>query len=231
MRPSSAADEARSSPVQIRPSGTELAARRKAAGLTQAELAQRAGCGRSAVQYWERLDRLDPAAWAVKAMAEALGWHLPALFADQYARAWAWGLMLDPAAKADAMAAALFEAWKAREAQRAATRRVICGAKTRKGTLCRCKSEPGKRRCKFHGGKSTGPKTPEGKARIAQAQRLRWDTWRLARGVYHAVGLAGRAPQRLAKGPEDGAGAIKKHRRGGKLPTSSAEKAGPSAAA
>lgn len=55
-----------------------------------------------------------------------------------------------------------------------AGQRVICGAKTRKGTPCRCKSEPGRRRCKFHGGMSTGPKTLEGRERIAQAQRRRW---------------------------------------------------------
>jgi hypothetical protein len=36
------------------------------------------------------------------------------------------------------------------------------------------KSEAGRRRCKFHGGLSTGPKTAEGRARIAEAQRRRW---------------------------------------------------------
>ncbi|KDB01859.1 hypothetical protein U879_20120 [Defluviimonas sp. 20V17] len=60
-------------------------------------------------------------------------------------------------------------------------RRVICGAKTRKGAPCRCKSEPGKRRCKFHGGMSTGAKTPEGRERIREAQRRRWAKWRAAR--------------------------------------------------
>ena len=65
-----------------------------------------------------------------------------------------------------------------REALRAARRRVVCGAKTRKGTACRNKSEPGKRRCKFHGGKSTGPKTLAGHERIGQAQRARWAEWR-----------------------------------------------------
>jgi len=35
---------------------------------------------------------------------------------------------------------------------------------------------PGKRRCRLHGGLSTGPQTPEGKARIAAAQRERWTT-------------------------------------------------------
>ncbi|MDO5706060.1 MAG: HGGxSTG domain-containing protein [Paracoccus sp. (in: a-proteobacteria)] len=53
-------------------------------------------------------------------------------------------------------------------------RRVRCGAKTRKGTACRNKPEPGKRRCKFHGGMSTGARTPEGIERIREAQRRRW---------------------------------------------------------
>ena len=47
--------------------------------------------------------------------------------------------------------------------------RVVCGAKRhRDGQPCQAKSEPGKRRCRFHGGRSTGPRTPEGKARVAQ---------------------------------------------------------------
>lgn len=44
--------------------------------------------------------------------------------------------------------------------------RVVCGAKRhRDGQPCRAKTEPGKQRCRFHGGRSTGPRTPEGKAR------------------------------------------------------------------
>ncbi|WP_347919123.1 HGGxSTG domain-containing protein [Paracoccus marcusii] len=43
------------------------------------------------------------------------------------------------------------------------------------------KLEPSKRSCKFHGGKSTGPRTAEGKARIAQAQLLHWARWRSER--------------------------------------------------
>jgi DNA-binding XRE family transcriptional regulator len=53
-----------------------------------------------------------------------------------------------------------------------------CGARTRKGTPCKCKALPGKQRCKFHGGMSTGPKTAEGRARIAEAQRRRWAEYR-----------------------------------------------------
>ncbi|WP_354540881.1 HGGxSTG domain-containing protein [Roseovarius sp. MBR-6] len=58
-----------------------------------------------------------------------------------------------------------------------------CGAETRKGTPCRAKPLPGKRRCKFHGGMSTGPRTPEGRERIAEAQRQRWQAWRVTRGA------------------------------------------------
>lgn len=44
--------------------------------------------------------------------------------------------------------------------------RVACGAKRhRDGQPCEAKPEPGKARCRFHGGKSTGPRTPEGRAR------------------------------------------------------------------
>lgn len=152
----------------------ELATRRKIAGLKQHELAERACVGRSSVQYWERKPHLDYRSWAVKQMAETLGWVLPARMATNNARARGWGVSPNPYAEVDAMAQAMLEAWKAREAQRAVSRRVICGAKTRKGTPCRCKSEPGKRRCKFHGGKSTGARTPEGIERIREAQRRRW---------------------------------------------------------
>ena len=44
--------------------------------------------------------------------------------------------------------------------------RVICGAKRRRdGEPCQGLSVPGKLRCKWHGGASTGPKTDEGRAR------------------------------------------------------------------
>ena len=46
--------------------------------------------------------------------------------------------------------------------------RVICGAKRRRdGQPCQGLSVPGKRRCKWHGGASTGPRTDEGRARSA----------------------------------------------------------------
>mgnify|MGYP000882046894 FL=1 len=44
---------------------------------------------------------------------------------------------------------------------------LACGAKTRAGTPCKRKDIYLNGRCKLHGGMSTGPKTPEGKARAA----------------------------------------------------------------
>lgn len=115
----------------------------------------------------------------------------------------ALGLDADPIS---ARAVALSRSWKARlDAQveitlaalqdrhtaRLATRRVICGAKTRKGTACRNQSEPGKARCNFHGGKSTGARTPEGRARIADAQRHRWAAYRAGLSQWANDGLRG----------------------------------------
>lgn len=58
--------------------------------------------------------------------------------------------------------------------------RPTCGAKTRSGGTCARKVIPGKIRCRFHGGKSTGPRPPEDRARIAEAQRKRWAKQRRA---------------------------------------------------
>ena len=55
--------------------------------------------------------------------------------------------------------------------------RPYCGAKARSGGACKKRVIPGKTKCRYHGGLSTGPKTEEGKARIAAAQRLRWEKW------------------------------------------------------
>jgi len=46
--------------------------------------------------------------------------------------------------------------------------KATCGARTRKGTLCRCLALTNGR-CKLHGGLSTGPKTAEGWARVRAA--------------------------------------------------------------
>ena len=45
-----------------------------------------------------------------------------------------------------------------------------CGAKNRHGLPCRAPALKGKRRCRLHGGLSTGPKTAEGRERIRKAK-------------------------------------------------------------
>lgn len=58
--------------------------------------------------------------------------------------------------------------------------RGTCNAKTRKNTPCqappvwdRDKDKPVNGRCKLHGGKSTGPKTDEGREAIRESNRRR----------------------------------------------------------
>ena len=61
--------------------------------------------------------------------------------------------------------------------------RHLCGAKTRRGTSCIRKALPNGR-CPNHGGMSTGPRTPEGRASVSAFQRNRWARWREAKAAY-----------------------------------------------
>ena len=46
-----------------------------------------------------------------------------------------------------------------------------CSAQSKRtGLQCKSPAISGKSKCRFHGGKSTGPKTPEGRQRCAQAR-------------------------------------------------------------
>jgi transcriptional regulator with XRE-family HTH domain len=184
------------------PSGAELKAARKASDVSQAALGAKAGVSRHAVSYWECRAKVDPRSWAVQRMADTEP-RIKALLQDWETNTRGRGMGLTPMSllpiysQSNARARdgsyspspldALLEAaitrelsrMQEREAQRMARLRVVCGAMTtRLGTPCRNKSEPGRRRCKFHGGRSTGPKTAEGRERIAAAQRKRWAAWR-----------------------------------------------------
>ncbi|RYH06120.1 helix-turn-helix transcriptional regulator [Tropicimonas sp. IMCC6043] len=159
--------------------GKELAEIRKAAGLSQTALARRVGIGRHAVSYWECKVEVDRRSWAVKRMACIL--DLP-YFLHQYRARTGWGDRLKSEAPSlTALSRSQDEKRKNAESEKAVRRRVRCGAKTRRGTPCRALSEPGKRRCRFHGGMSTGARTSEGIERIREAQRRRWERWRNTR--------------------------------------------------
>ncbi|WP_373690506.1 HGGxSTG domain-containing protein [Sphingobium sp. DEHP117] len=51
-------------------------------------------------------------------------------------------------------------------------RGLTCGAKKKDGTHCRSTTLCANGRCKFHGGASTGPRTPEGRARAIENLKL-----------------------------------------------------------
>lgn len=57
--------------------------------------------------------------------------------------------------------------------------RQRCGAKTRKGTPCQAAGTGRGGRCKNHGGKSTGPRTPEGRQRSMEGLRA----WHATRDI------------------------------------------------
>lgn len=141
--------------------GEEMAQIRKHARLTQAELAERAGISRQAVGYWERQSELSPHSWALQCVARVINLHR------------LWGRVRF-AELLEAEASIL----RAQLTRTGAQRQVPCGAMTRAATECRLMSEPGKLRCRLHGGRSTGPRTFKGRARIAEAQRQRWARWR-----------------------------------------------------
>lgn len=155
--------------------GPQLQAIRRGRGINQTRMGQLIGCSRHAVSFWETKPGQINTRWGVPArMVEYLEISvLPNYQASKRARG--LGVLLDPQ---QAARDRQFARVSARFAAQAARHRQPCQAQTRKGRPCRNLSEPGRRRCKFHGGMSTGPRTPEGKARIAEAQKARWAAYR-----------------------------------------------------
>lgn len=154
--------------------GKALRDERLQRGWSQRELARRAGIHHRTVQYWESKLVLDLRSWGVDAMAKAMGWPTGE-FSDAATRA--RGGVLSDDEELELIERILSQMPRSL-AKRISRPRVPCGAKTRKGTECRALSEPNRRRCRFHGGLSTGPKTEAGRARIAEAQRRRWDAFK-----------------------------------------------------
>ena len=57
-----------------------------------------------------------------------------------------------------------------------------CNAKSKRtGIQCRAPASKGKTKCRFHGGASTGPNTPEGRKRCAEVKTIHGDETRQAR--------------------------------------------------
>jgi hypothetical protein len=77
----------------------------------------------------------------------------------------------------DAKWQAVMLAWRHASEERARLRGLRnkpCGARTRSGHPCRRKGLGKGGRCPNHGGMSTGPRTQEGRARLAALLKARW---------------------------------------------------------
>lgn len=158
--------------------GPALKAARKAAGLSRRALAELCGLHPDSIRYWERKDRIDPHGHACRLIFAALGIPQPQRI---------YRTVRDTLREK-----ALGHFPRITRARGGVLQRTgNCGARTRKGTPCRAKPLPGKSRCKFHGGASTGPRTPEGKTRIAIAQRQRWAAWRASVKIRSRSGQVG----------------------------------------
>jgi hypothetical protein len=63
----------------------------------------------------------------------------------------------------------------------------VARARTQAGRPCQARPVKGKRRCRRHGGLSTGPRTPEG---LERSQRARWKHGRFSKAAIDARRIA-----------------------------------------
>lgn len=144
-------------------SGHELRTQREQAGFSRPGLAHLAGIHPDTVKYWERAQLVDLKGWAPKRMFAALGVNLRNQRIQR---------QMPSTGYFPSSTRARHGVLEHRE------KSGVCMALTRSGTECRAGRVPGKNRCRNHGGLSTGPVTPEGRKRIAEAQKRRWAAWR-----------------------------------------------------
>lgn len=136
--------------------GPSLKTLRRKRGVTQTELAEQINCNMHTVSYWERKPGIiDTRHGVPRKMVQALGIKVVGQIAKPY---WHRYLQMDALS----------------EDRTAASERDTCDAEMAYGLLCDKKTEPGRSRCRQHGGLSTGPKTVAGKEAIAAAQRAKW---------------------------------------------------------
>ena len=163
--------------------GSALRSCRREAGMTQKALAAAAGIHTNSVKYAERQTkrlrgwasermRLALVAAGVKIAEPIRPFSPPASERRQWEAEWIERKMREAASRS-ALCSVTCSASAAERAD--PVERQPCGAKTRKGTSCLAMSVRGKKRCRLHGGLSTGPKTEAGRRRVAEAQRRRWE--------------------------------------------------------
>ena len=140
--------------------GDDLKKARKALALSRRHLAELCNLHPDTVRYWEKKPLVDFAGHAPSLMINKLGIPLPPVERTKRKQNQStFGYFVTP-----------------KRARHGVLEKQDkkCGANTRKGTKCGAPALSGKSRCKLHGGLSTGPKTAEGRMRIADGQRKRW---------------------------------------------------------
>jgi hypothetical protein len=172
--------------------GRQIRAARALLDWSRAKLARAAGLHPNAVAYWEGTDaipvgRREPHACTKIRLAlhdagiEFVGHAKPGVRLVENTN-----FVMRPPSRARArhgvirVSAHLAVAARNKTQPAIAARRKPsspCGARTRTGAPCR-RTGLGNGRCPNHGGLSSGPKTPAGRARIAEVQRKRWAAWR-----------------------------------------------------
>ena len=187
--------------------GCQIKAARALLGWSRAQLAAAAGLNVNSITYWEAMTVIsatrEPHACARirqalhQAGVEFVGHAKPGARLAENAN-----YVMRPPSRArprhgvKRVSAHLAVAARNKTRSAVAARRKPsgpCGAKTRSGAPCR-RTALANGRCANHGGASTGPRTAEGRRRIAEVQRLRWAAWRAQRRndgiVDHNVELA-----------------------------------------
>lgn len=165
--------------------GQELATLRRRARLSQSALAQRLGVSRQTISYWEQRPALDGRSPMLQHIADTL---CPddacRLLSSRHGLGFMSLSFSQNVTQQDMQL--ISRAMTIRKETSDGLARKPCNARTRSGTPCRSKSEPGKSRCRLHGGLSTGPRTPEGRKKIAAAQRRRWEQHNKKKADKHA---------------------------------------------
>ena len=171
--------------------GCQISAARALLGWSRAQLAAAAGLNVNSIAYWEAMTvisaKREPHACARirqalhQAGVEFVGHAKPGARLAENAN-----YVMRPPSRARArhgvirVSAHLAVAARNKTQPAVAARRKPsgpCGARTRTGAPCR-RTGLSNGRCPNHGGLSSGPRTPEGRARIAEVQRRRWAAWR-----------------------------------------------------
>ncbi len=172
--------------------GADLRAARNRVGMLQREVAGRAGLHVNTIKRLERFPAVPTSSWyALSRVAPIVGLQVSKATVksrtvsgtNSRARA-LWGDV------SKRPAGTVLSAPKGERPRPTQKPRQRCGARTRKGTPCQAPAMPNGR-CKLHGGKSTGARTPEGRDRIRQAQLRRWQRARAeAAACSHVAGLS-----------------------------------------